>query len=596
MNNHLFVFLLICLPIFARTQAINRSFMSDGLVAFRGPLLKASSDGWLLAENIYSAIPNGYMKSRLTRIDSTGKIIWECSLNEYMFLKDMMVLPGDQTLLLATRIACRTNNGVPFLLTVDAKGSLVNTEQLVFSGTPFLTGADIKGVRAQPAADALWIELYSSITEGYHIVKRQISTGKYTYISPALEDLTNIEILPGSVDMTVWHSNSGIDLYQDTVRLKRLAGFGTAFNKPLGKVKLYPVAPQIAVILGNGDVLLLNINGDYTLVEETHASDMDLRNGNDLICYGFYWGDGVQIPNYFGTFIKRYTGPGFKTRTQVRSPFNTLGFSHEQIRWNNDHLMILLASEKGVYKKNNSQSTQFVWLKSTRFHQLYSLHPDDIPDPAPDIHDAGVTRIQSGDPSWWYPFDTLGFNYFKTYNLDVQVTNHGDTPLHSFTLCSYSSAAPGTDCYEDKPFIQRYDGYNIQPGQSIRVNIPELPLAVTAPAYGLDSVCIWVILPNDQPDTNYTNDYHCIGAERRRLPDPDQFRVFPNPVHDWLYVSLPVEGYQLADYQISNALGQVVSEGLVAPQAGYWVINTATLGAGVYMLRTRAGTFKFVKN
>ena len=121
------------------------------------------------------------------------------------------------------------------------------------------------------------------------------------------------------------------------------------------------------------------------------------------------------------------------------------------------------------------------------------------------------------------------------------------------------------NCYSESPFVILSNSFN--KGDTIYVRVPCGSTAVYQSASG------W---------STYSNFIYeeCVGVEER---EPAEFKVYPNPADEVLYVELDGAGIQSVG--LYDLQGRVVGANNYSPLQGIAAINVRNVPAGVYVLR-----------
>lgn len=152
-------------------------------------------------------------------------------------------------------------------------------------------------------------------------------------------------------------------------------------------------------------------------------------------------------------------------------------------------------------------STASVFLKAYDLRSVSSFsYPVDI----------AITHIESEEPTtidgYCNQYDySCGTAVIMTYrNIQVEVSNKGTVPIHSFNLnARYDHCKEcETFCGIVQVFQQKYEGLNLLPNESITITWDSIQIRNT-PMVSEHDLCIWTTVPNQKLDGVKENDMHC---------------------------------------------------------------------------------------
>ena len=175
----------------------------------------------------------------------------------------------------------------------------------------------------------------------------------------------------------------------------------------------------------------------------------------------------------------------------------------------------------------------------------------------------------------------------NTFNVEVDVSvlikNNGTNTLNSARLNKNITWGICSPYY----FSQEYDDLNIEPGDSLWINIGLIWLEGVEILPGANEVelemCIYSSHPNSLTDLNVENDEVCevlnlsyVGIDEVRK---EELRIYPNPTQDFVFVDLSEE--ELLSYEIFGVDGTLIRVGSLSQN----LIDLSDVTPGLYFVR-----------
>ncbi|MGB4849159.1 MAG: T9SS type A sorting domain-containing protein, partial [Saprospiraceae bacterium] len=197
-----------------------------------------------------------------------------------------------------------------------------------------------------------------------------------------------------------------------------------------------------------------------------------------------------------------------------------------------------------------------------------------------------------------YSIQPLPAQYIYSFHggdFDVQVTNIGSRPVHSFWVnTKFSYEHLFGICGGGSAAKQIYfDDLTLQPSESMWVKFGDIR-ARYQDDYPYE-FCFWTSGPNGTPDISPADDLYCTGSiVALNEAQDDRFLMYPNPVshEEELYLNTPA--YSKVSWQIISIQGQVLQEGHLPQDSHFTSISTINLLPGMYMMRLGSISKKFV--
>lgn len=180
--------------------------------------------------------------------------------------------------------------------------------------------------------------------------------------------------------------------------------------------------------------------------------------------------------------------------------------------------------------------------------------------------------------------------------------NFGPEPINGFWLnriCRNTSFSYG------QPLIstgnQVYVAQTINPGETYTFSwtqwLNELPPNLTS-AENIE-ICYVVSAPNNLPDFNHENDWFCLSLDSASGTGSSSgitsYRLLGNPVKDNLVIELTDQTLLGTGWKIYDAAGRLCGAGAFNPAVQEQSIDVQSLASGVYFLKFRGETLRFVR-
>ena len=184
------------------------------------------------------------------------------------------------------------------------------------------------------------------------------------------------------------------------------------------------------------------------------------------------------------------------------------------------------------------------------------------------------------------------FNYTFS-GIEVQVKNLGPTTINSLTLntrkegCKSCSAI----CYITYARSEDYHSLNLAPNEERTLSFGDITFKDQRINTTFD-LCFWASVPNNRRDINPENDVFCQPIPWEFGPvnyKQNNLHIFPNPTHSDLVVEFRYLPETPVVFEVFNALGQPVHQGLFPAQQNQHIIDVSTWSSGNYILAVFEG-------
>lgn len=346
------------------------------------------------------------------------------------------------------------------------------------------------------------------------------------------------------------------------------------------RVRTFPVSPHLAITDFEQNLVLADLNGDTSMIKKMKIFNLDIQDGKFLVVSGRI----ITEPHLSNNKYQFYTKAHGKFRFDrqiVTSPLYPNFDEVIDLKLQDDQLLLTARRAAGVVEVVfPNQVTQFSYKNRNQYLISCSVNTTTQPTPFEGT-DVSIDRVVFQKKSWWYS-QNITEKIINPEQISVTIRNNGTDVLRSVSLYTRPSSIDPLPCFLDTAIYRRFDQLDVLPGDTTVLVVDDLPVSKLS---GPDKFCVWLSMPNDQPDAKRKNDSYCTAVTGFNLPLPDQMRIFPNPVQDQLFISLESNDFIAARIQISNMAGQIVLDEAVLKKGDYYVVNTATLATGVYILR-----------
>lgn len=182
----------------------------------------------------------------------------------------------------------------------------------------------------------------------------------------------------------------------------------------------------------------------------------------------------------------------------------------------------------------------------------------------------------------------------STHTLSVNVDTDGSYTVHAFAWIDWNG---------DGDFDDTYETFDLGDANSVSNGTTDIEPSILIPSDGaIGPIRMRVAARyNSNPQKcgtgydgeveDYTINIEAVLGVENELEVLDRINVYPNPVSDQLYVSLP-NSIDLVDYKISNLIGQVVLSNKFENNTQ---IDVSSINTGVYMLSLNTDKGKVIK-
>lgn len=208
--------------------------------------------------------------------------------------------------------------------------------------------------------------------------------------------------------------------------------------------------------------------------------------------------------------------------------------------------------------------------------------------------DIGIINMEMGTPPFVKDTPPWGGTILRMEDIDFTIQNFGNTAVQDFRINARFEDIQFI-CYLPQTFRQNFFGLQLNPGESITVNIPELEILT----YDLEpsfNFCFWTSIPNHKIDRNHTNDNYCkniIINSTDEISPTSALSVSPNPANNELRIDIP-EGVIPESIQIFDLYGKLVLE----EKRNYFGesidLNIKELSSGAYFVQVQSGAQKYL--
>lgn len=185
----------------------------------------------------------------------------------------------------------------------------------------------------------------------------------------------------------------------------------------------------------------------------------------------------------------------------------------------------------------------------------------------------GAVLYTQGDPA----FPGLSRTYFDS--VVVLVQNFGDEAVSRFKIRSGNRPTR---------FAYNVEGQDLLPGGTLEVTLNNFWIHTGGDEGDIEPVCFWTSHPGDKTDANSGNDGTCADfvVSAPEVPKAMEFKVFPNPAQDELFIDWSGSGtVGAATCRIIHPTGQILEQFALPAQGNHPLqVNISPYPAGVYIL------------